>query len=141
MRLKIKRARLSYPGIAVGGMNCAPTRCPLLPESVQVGAEPKLAQSPDQPANVAPPEFGVAVSVMPVPLANTPLQFAPPNCVQLIPDGDEVTVPWPDTVSRAALVPATVNVAPTLTFAPSVMTQAPVPEQAPFQPPNVAPVG
>ena len=62
---------------------------------VQLGGplQPTDGPLPPQPPQVCPvPE--VAVSVMLVPCAKLPLQVAP----QLIPVGDEVTVPTPDLV-------------------------------------------
>jgi hypothetical protein len=61
---------------------------------------------------------------------------------QLIPEGDEVTVPVPvpARVTLSAKVDATLNVAVTARAAVIDTVQAPVPEQAPPHPANVEPL-
>ena len=91
-------------------------------------------QAPDQPANVEP-EAAVAVSVTCVPLGKVSLHVDP----QLMPVGALVTVPVPlpasTTVSWTGGGVA-VKVAPTVVLAVRFTTHAPVPVQAPVQPPK-----
>jgi hypothetical protein len=57
---------------------------------------PLPVQAPPQPLKVAPP-VGVAVSITGVPLAKFTVQMDP----QLIPAGELVTVPLPDTLTES----------------------------------------
>jgi hypothetical protein len=89
---------------------------------------PLPLQAPPQPVNVAPP-LGTAVSVTGVPLE----KFIVHTDGQLIPDGELVTVPLPDTLTLSAS-PGTAKVAVTFSAALIVTTQLPKPLQAPLQP-------
>jgi hypothetical protein len=107
-----------------------------LMETVQV---PVPEQPPPlQPVNVAV-EDGMAVKVTSVPLLNDAVQVAP----QSMPAGELVTVPGPKPDRSAVSTKLEVEVfrvklAPTDLAALIVTVQAPVPEQLPLQPVNVA---
>jgi hypothetical protein len=107
----------------------------------QVGLVLLLHGPPAHPPNTAPGP-GVALSVTVVPAAKSEKHVDP--APQLIPDGDDVTVPLPgspktETVSRTA--GSAVNVAVTLFAASIVTTQLPVAlVHAPLHPVNVLPV-
>jgi len=95
---------------------------------------------PVHPLN-ATPVLGLALSttVVPVGKSNEHVDPAP----QLIPAGDDVTVPLPGSPSTETVswvVVTAVNVAVTLLAASIVTTQLPVPVQAPLQPVNALPV-
>jgi hypothetical protein len=96
-------------------------------------------QAPLHPANVEP-LAAEAVKVTEVPLAKLALQVAP----QLMPAGDEVTVPVPVpalvTVRVWLVLPAVLNVAVTDCAADIVTVQVLVPVQAPLHPANVEPL-
>ena len=94
-------------------------------------------QAPLQPANVEPLD-AAAVSVTEVPLAKLALQVVP----QLMPVGDEVTVPAPVPafVTLSANVDVALKVAVTARAAVIDTVQAPVPVHAPLQPVNVEPL-
>jgi len=95
-------------------------------------------QAPLQPANTEP-AAGAAVSVTDAPLLNAKLHSVP----QLIPAGDEVTVPVPlparVTVAVNVVVPDVLNVAVTARATVIETVHVLVPVQAPFQPANVDP--
>jgi hypothetical protein len=86
-------------------------------------------QAPPQPLKVAPP-VGVAVNVTGVPPAKSAVQTEG----QLIPVGELVTVPLPETLTMRASMPNCGNVAVTLSAALIVTVQLPLPLQAPPQP-------
>jgi hypothetical protein len=92
--------------------------------------------APLQPVNVEPPD-GVAVSVTEVPWPKLAEQVAP----QVMPAGDEVTVPAPvPALVTASVYVLSVKVAVTVVAAVTVTAQVPVPEQPPpLQPVNVEP--
>jgi hypothetical protein len=98
---------------------------------------PVPVQSPLQPANTIPLS-GVGVSETSEPPAKVALQVEP----QLMPAGDEVTVPVP----VPALVTVSVwgvcvaKVATAVLAALMVSVQVPVPEQSPLQPLNIMPL-
>jgi hypothetical protein len=94
---------------------------------------PVPLHAPDQPMNVDVPP-GAAVSVTTVPLAKLKEHVGP----QLIPEGDEVTVPPPVPV-LATLNPfwTTSKLAVTELAEPMVTVQGPFPLHAPDQPVNV----
>ena len=99
---------------------------------------PVPVHAPLQPANVEP-LAAAAVSVTEVPLAKFALQVAP----QLMPAGDEVTVPVPVpafVTLSANVVAELLKVAVTERAAVIDTVQAPVPVQAPLQPANVEPL-
>jgi hypothetical protein len=104
-------------------------------DSVTVQA-PEPAQEPDQPLKLKP-LAGVAVRVTAVFALNIALQVL----VQLIPAGDDVTVPDPAIARSSAYVDAdtTLKLAETERAAAMVTEQAPVPVQAPDQPAKVDP--
>jgi len=115
-------------------LNVAVTLRAAVIEVVQV---PVPVQAPLQPANVEPLD-AAAVSVTEVPLAKLALQVLP----QLMPVGDEVTVPAPVPafVTLSAKVEAALKVAVTARAADIDTVQAPVPVHAPLQPVNVEPL-
>jgi len=100
--------------------------------TVQVLAVP-VQPPPDQPANVDP-ELAAAVNTTLVPWLYVCEQSAP----QVMPAGDEVTVPAPvpDLVTLSVYV-LSVNVAVTLAAAVIVTEHVPLPVQAPPQPVKV----
>ena len=93
--------------------------------------------APLQPANVEP-LAAAAVSVTDVPLAKFALHVVP----QLMPVGDDVTVPVPVPafVTLNANVEALLKVAVTARAAVIDVVQVPVPVHAPLQPVNVEPL-
>src|SRR5437773_9777938 len=97
---------------------------------------PAPLQAPVQPLKVCPLS-GFAVSVTCVPSAKKLAQVA---VGQLIPTGDDVTVPCPviETVSLWLLA-GVVKAAVTLWFAASASAQEAVPVQSPLQPEKVEP--
>lgn len=99
---------------------------------------PVPVHSPLQPANVEP-LAGAALSVTDVPFA----KFAAHVLPQLMPAGEDVTVPVPlpifVTLSER-VVAELLKVAVTERAAVIDTVQAPVPLQAPLQPPNVDPL-
>ena len=116
-------------------LNVAVTLRAWLMDNVQV---PVPLHAPLHPANVDP-LAAAAVRVTDVPDAKFAEQVLP----QLMPDGDEVTVPDP-VPERATLsayvVPPLLNVAVTLRACVIDTVQAPVPLQAPPQLANVDPL-
>ena len=94
-------------------------------------------QLPPQPANVEP-LAAVAVSVTFVLLAKLAVQLLP----QLMPDGDEVTVPLPvpALVTASEKLDVPLNVAVTERAAVMDTVQVPVPVHAPLHPANVDPL-
>ena len=104
---------------------------------IDVVHAPVPVHAPLHPANVEP-LAAAAVSVTDVPLAKLALHVEP----QLMPAGDDVTVPVPVpafvTVS-ANVVAELLNVAVTARAAVIDTVQAPVPVHAPDQPANVEP--
>jgi len=104
---------------------------------IDVVQVPVPVQAPLQPANVEP-LAAAAVRVTDVPLE----KFAPQVVPQLIPAGDEVTVPEPVpafVTESANVVAELLNVAVTARAAVIDTVQAPVPVHAPDQPANVEP--
>jgi hypothetical protein len=106
-------------------------------DTVHVVAEP--AHAPPQLANTEP-DAGAAVNVTEAPLLNAKLHNVP----QLMPAGEEVTVPAPlparVTVAVNVGVPDVLNVAVTERAALIETAQVPVPVHAPLQPANVEPL-
>ena len=98
---------------------------------------PVPVHAPLQPANVEP-LAAAAVSVTDVPLAKFALHVVP----QLMPVGDDVTVPVPVPafVTLNANVEALLKVAVTARAAVIDVVQVPVPVHAPLQPVNVEPL-
>jgi hypothetical protein len=100
---------------------------------------PVPLQSPLHPANVEP-LAAVALSVTDVPFAKFVVHVLP----QLIPAGEDVTVPVPVPIfvmlSERVVVPDVLKVAVTERAAVIDTVQAAVPVQAPLQPPNVEPL-
>jgi hypothetical protein len=115
------------------GVNVAVTLCAALMVTAHA---PVPVQAPDQPVNVLP-DAGVAVSVTTVPVMKLDEQV--PG--QVIPAGEEPTLPAPATLTFSAwVVTIGLNVAVTLFAASMVTTQvSELPEHAPLQPPNVNP--
>jgi hypothetical protein len=116
-------------------LKVAVTDCAAVIETVQV---PVPVQAPLQPANVEP-LAAEAVSVTEVPLAKLALHVLP----QLMPDGEEVTVPVPvpaRVTVRVWVVALVLKVAVTDRAAVIETVQVPVPVQAPLQPANVEPL-
>ena len=85
----------------------------------------------------AQPAAGVAVSDTWVPLRKSAVHVPPLPVVQLIPTGDELTVPLP--VIDTPSVKSCWKVAVTDRAAVMLSTQLPVPEQFPLQPTNAHP--
>jgi hypothetical protein len=116
-------------------LNVAVTARAAVIDNTQV---PVPVHAPLQPANVESLAAAPA-SVTDVPLVKLALQVVP----QLIPAGDEVTVPVPlpalVTLS-AKLPPEVLNVAVTLRAAVIDNVQAPVPVHAPLHPAKVEPL-
>lgn len=115
-------------------LNVAVTARAAVIEVVQV---PVPVHAPLQPTNVEP-LAAAAVSVTEVPLAKLAVHVAP----QLMPAGDEVTVPEPVpafVTDNANVVAELLNVAVTARAAVIDTVQAPVPVHAPDQPANVEP--
>lgn len=115
-------------------LNVAVTARAAVIDVVQV---PVPVHAPLQPANVEP-LAAAAASVTEVPLAKLALQVEP----QLIPAGEEVTVPVPVpafATESAKVVAELLNVAVTIRVAVIDTVQAPVPVHAPLQPANVEP--
>jgi hypothetical protein len=105
---------------------------------IDVVQVPVPVHAPLQPANVEP-LVAAAVSVTEVPLAKFALHVAP----QLIPAGDDVTVPAPVpafVTASANVVAELLKVAVTARAAVIDTVQAAVPVHAPLQPANVEPV-
>jgi len=103
--------------------------------TVTVHVPVPLQPPPLQPANVDPVD-GVAVSVTVVPVAYGSLQSAP----QLMPAGDDVTVPSPVPAFVTDSVWTSANVAVTVVSAVTETEQVPVPVQPPpLQPVNTEP--
>ena len=98
---------------------------------------PVPVHAPLQPANVEP-LAAAAVSVTDVPLAKFAVHVLP----QLMPDGDDVTVPVPVPafVTLSAKVDELLNVAVTARAAVIDTVHVPVPLHAPLQPANVEPL-
>jgi len=121
-------------------LNAAPTLCGLfgIEAMVQVGLVPEAAHAPDHPPNTEPVGT-VAVRVTLEATLNVPAQVAP----QLIGPGEEVTVPVPaPDLETVIVLVSCVKVAVTACAPPPtgiVMTQLPVPLQAPLQPVNCEP--
>jgi hypothetical protein len=115
-------------------LNVAVTLRAAVIEVVQV---PEPVHAPLQPANVEP-LAAAAVSVTDVPLAKLAVHVVP----QLMPVGDDVTVPVPVPafVTASEKVDAPLNVAVTARAAVIDVVQAPVPVHAPLQPANVEPL-
>jgi hypothetical protein len=106
-------------------------------ETVHVAAVPE--QAPLQPANVEP-LAAAADNVTDAPLLNAKLHSVP----QLMPAGDDVTVPVPlparVTVAVNVAVPDVLNVAVTARAAVIDTVHVLVPLQAPLQPANAEPL-
>ena len=98
---------------------------------------PVPVHAPLQPANVEP-LAATAVSVTDAPLAKLAVHVVP----QLMPVGDDVTVPVPVPafVTAREKVVAPLNVAVTARAAVIDVVQVPVPVHAPLQPANVEPL-
>lgn len=126
-------AQVSVPPLR---LNVAVTARAAVMETVHVVAEPE--QAPLHPANTEP-DTGAAVNVTEAPLLNAKLHNVP----QLMPAGDEVTVPLPlparVTVAVNVVVPDVLNVAVTARAAVIETVQVLVPLHAPLQPANVEP--
>jgi hypothetical protein len=125
-------AQVSVPPLR---LNVAVTVRAAVIATVQVAVP---VQAPLQPANTEP-AAGAAVSVTDAPLLNAKLHSVP----QLIPAGDEVTVPVPlparVTVAVNVVVPDVLNVAVTARATVIETVHVLVPVQAPLQPANVDP--
>ena len=127
-------AHVSVPPVR---LNVAVTARAAVIETVHVVAEPEHA--PLQPANTEP-DAGAAVSVTEAPVLNAKLHSVP----QLMPAGDDVTVPVPlparVTVAVNVVVPEVLNVAVTDRAAVIDTVHVLVPLHAPLQPANVEPL-
>ena len=128
-------AHVSVPPVR---LNVAVTARAALIDTVHVVELPEHA--PVQPANTEP-DAGAAVSVTDTPLLNAKLHNVP----QLMPAGDDVTVPLPlparVTVAVNVVVPDALNVAVTARAAViDTLHVAELPEHAPLQPANVEPL-
>lgn len=127
-------AQVSVPPLR---LNVAVTARAAVMATVHVVVVP--VQAPLQPANTEP-AAGAAVSVTDAPLLNAKLHSVP----QLIPAGDEVTLPVPlparVTVAVNVVVPDVLNVAVTARATVIETVHVLVPVQAPLQPANVEPL-
>jgi hypothetical protein len=116
-------------------LNVADTLRATVIDSVQFAVP---VHAPFQPANVEP-VFGAALSVTVVPLA----RFAVHALPQLMPAGDEVTVPVPApilVILSEKVAAVLLKVAVTERAAVIATVQTPVPVHAPLQPPKLDPL-
>ena len=122
------------PKVLVEVLKVAVTALAAVNDTVQVLVP---LHAPLQPANIEP-LAAAAVSVTEVPLAKLEVQVLP----QLMPDGDDVTVPVPVPafVTLSANVDELLNVAVTARAAVIDTVHVLVPPHAPLQPANVEPL-